>query len=116
MSFADVLRLIRDEEPPRPSTRLSASRAKSYSSSLRKVALSRRSDPRRLPRMVRRESDWIVMKCLERDRTRHYENAHGQAMDVRRYLHAEPLQARPTSAAYNAGPGFAGGHCAPHRI
>jgi DNA-binding SARP family transcriptional activator/tRNA A-37 threonylcarbamoyl transferase component Bud32 len=94
-ALAEVLRLIREEEPPKPSTRLTASKA-----SLASVAAHRRTEPGRLAKEVRGELDWIVMKCLEKDRTRRYETANGLARDVERYLADEPVEACPPSAGY----------------
>ena len=74
------MRLIKEEEPPRPSVRLSTSGA------LAKVAAARKTEPAKLSRLVRGELDWIVMQCLEKDRTRRYETASGLARDVERYL------------------------------
>jgi serine/threonine protein kinase len=94
-ALVEVLRIIKEEEPPRPSTRLSASKH-----SLASVAARRRTEPGRLMKEVRGELDWIVMKCLEKDRTRRYETALGLARDVERYLADEPVTACPPSAAY----------------
>jgi serine/threonine protein kinase/WD40 repeat protein len=90
----EVLRIIREEEPPRPSTRLSTSDA------LASIAATRRTEPARLAKLMRGELDWIVMKALEKDRTRRYESASGLASDVERYLHDEPVEAGPPSARY----------------
>jgi serine/threonine protein kinase/tetratricopeptide (TPR) repeat protein len=90
----ELVRLIREEEPPRPSARLSGS------GNLRKIAAARKTEPARLSKLVRGEIDWIVMKCLEKDRTRRYETANGLARDVERYLHDEPVEACPPSAGY----------------
>jgi serine/threonine protein kinase/tetratricopeptide (TPR) repeat protein len=90
----ELLRLIREEEPPRPSVRLSSS------DTLPTLAEARRTEPARLSRLVRGELDWIVMKCLEKDRTRRYETANGLARDVERYLHDEPVEACPPGAGY----------------
>jgi serine/threonine protein kinase/tetratricopeptide (TPR) repeat protein len=95
LAFLEVLRLIREEEPPRPSTRLSQS-----GGALPMVAAYRMSDSQRLPKLVRGELDWIVMKALEKDRSRRYETAIGLAMDVQRYLRDEPVVACPPSALY----------------
>jgi serine/threonine protein kinase len=95
VGFDEMRRIIREEEPPRPSTRVSTlGRAAST------VCAQRRSDPRRLSRLFRGELDWVVMKCLEKDRNRRYETAGALARDVERYLADEPVQARPPSAAY----------------
>jgi serine/threonine protein kinase/tetratricopeptide (TPR) repeat protein len=93
-TLLEVLRLIREEEPPRPSTRLSTTAA------LPAVAASRGLEPKQLRGVVRGELDWIVMKCLEKDRNRRYETANSLALDLRRYLRDEPVQACPPSAAY----------------
>jgi serine/threonine protein kinase len=94
-AFSEVLRQIREVVPSRPSTRLAQSKE-----SLARLAAQRRTDPARLMREVRGELDWIVMKCLEKDRTRRYATANGLARDVERYLHDEPVEACPPSAGY----------------
>ena len=96
-AYAEIQRMIREVEPPRPSTRISA-----LGATLATTAAHRRSEPRKLGPLMRRDLDWVVMKCLEKDRTRRYETANGLAADVRRYLADEAVQARPTSAAYRA--------------
>jgi WD40 repeat protein len=88
------VRLIKEEEPPRPSVRLSGS------GDLPKIAALRKTEPTRLSKLVRGEVDWIVMKCLEKDRTRRYETANSLARDVERYLEDEPVEACPPSAGY----------------
>jgi eukaryotic-like serine/threonine-protein kinase len=98
-SFDELRRIIREEEPPRPSTRLTTIAAEAAST----VGTQRKSDPRQLSRLFRGELDWIVMKCLEKDRTRRYETASALASDVERYLHDEPVQACPPSARYRFG-------------
>ncbi|HEV3386682.1 MAG TPA: serine/threonine-protein kinase, partial [Gemmata sp.] len=92
--FAEMLRIIKEVEPPRPSTRLSGS------GTLPNVAALRHIEPNKLMRLIRGELDWIVMKCLEKDRTRRYETANGLARDVQRYLADEVVEARPPSAGY----------------
>jgi serine/threonine protein kinase/tetratricopeptide (TPR) repeat protein len=91
----EVLRLIREEEPPRPSTRLLESKE-----TLVSISAQRHTEPARLTRLVRGELDWIVMRALEKDRSRRYETANGFALDIERYLADEPVQACPPSAAY----------------
>jgi WD40 repeat protein/serine/threonine protein kinase len=93
--LTEVLRLIREEEPPKPSTRLSESQA-----NLASVSSQRRLEPAQLAKAVRGELDWIVMKALEKDRSRRYETAAGLARDLERYLHDEPVEACPPSAGY----------------
>jgi len=88
-------RIIREEEPQKPSTRLSA-----QTDTLPGVAAVRGLEPGRLTRLVRGDLDWIVMKALEKDRGRRYETANGLAMDVQRYLSGEAVVAAPPSAAY----------------
>ncbi len=94
-SLAEAMRLIREEEPVKPSTRLTQSK-----NVLANLASQRRTEPGRLMKEVRGELDWIVMKCLEKDRTRRYESANGLARDVERYLHDEPVEACPPSTGY----------------
>ena len=93
-AFDEMLRIIREEEPPKPSTRLSTADA------LPSIAANRGSEPNKLSRLVRGELDWIVMKALEKDRNRRYETANGLAADIQRYLNDEPVQACPPSAMY----------------
>jgi serine/threonine protein kinase len=94
-AYADVLRKIRDDEPPRPSTRLSASKE-----TLPSISAQRQTEPARLARLVRGDLDWIVMKALEKDRTRRYETASGMARDLERHLAGDPVAAGPPSRAY----------------
>jgi WD40 repeat protein/serine/threonine protein kinase len=94
-AYGDIVRLIKEEEPPRPSTRLSTSGA-----ALAGISQQRGSAPGQLTELVRGELDWIVMRCLEKDRTRRYETANGLARDVDRYLHDEPVEACPPTAGY----------------
>jgi eukaryotic-like serine/threonine-protein kinase len=93
-AWEEVKRLIREAEPPRPSTRLSSS------ASLPSLAASRQAEPAQLSRLVRGELDWIVMKALEKDRSRRYDTAAGLSRDVERYLRDEPVEAYPPSARY----------------
>jgi WD40 repeat protein/serine/threonine protein kinase len=92
----EMRRTIREKEPLRPSTRLTAL----LDSELTTVARERRCEPPRLLHFVRGDLDWIVMKCLEKDRGRRYETANGLAMDVQRFLANEPIVARPPSGLY----------------
>jgi tetratricopeptide (TPR) repeat protein len=95
VAYDEALRLVREEEPPKPSTRLSASGA-----ALPMISARRRTPPTRLARLIRGELDWIVMKALEKDRTRRYETANGLARDIERFLADEPVEASPPSAIY----------------
>ena len=93
--YDEIRRIIREEEPARPSTRVSTlGRAAST------ISASRRTDPHGLRRLFRGELDWIVMKCLEKDRNRRYETASALAADVQHYLSDEPVQACPPSTWY----------------
>jgi tetratricopeptide (TPR) repeat protein len=91
----EVRRIIREEEPPKPSTRLST-----LGDSLSTVSAKRKAEPRRLSQAVRGELDWIVMKALEKDRNRRYETANNFAADVMRYLTDKPVEACPPSGWY----------------
>jgi non-specific serine/threonine protein kinase/serine/threonine-protein kinase len=94
-AYSELLRKIREEDPPRPSARLSDSRE-----ALASISEQRQVEPVRLARLVRGELDWIVMKALEKDRVRRYESASGLALDVERYLRNEVIAAGPPSVAY----------------
>jgi serine/threonine protein kinase/tetratricopeptide (TPR) repeat protein len=94
-AFDEIRRIIREQEPPRPSTRLTA-----MGEALTTVSSNRRTDPRHLDRILRGELDWIVMKCLEKDRTRRYETASGLARDLSRHLADQPVEAGPPSGWY----------------
>ncbi len=96
LPFDETLRIIRDEEPPRPSTRLASSAA------LPSIAARRRAESARLNRLVRGELDWIVMKALEKDRNRRYETASALADDVTHYLADEPVTAAAPTRLYRA--------------
>jgi serine/threonine protein kinase/WD40 repeat protein len=121
-AFDEVLRIIREEDPPTPSMRLvelgrsrqsdgtstpsaetspgHARRAGPTEPTLVSIAAQRRTEPARLARLVRGELDWIVMKALEKDRRRRYESASALATDIQRYLQNEPVQAYPPSLSY----------------
>ena len=94
-AFDEIRRIIREEEPAKPSTRISTLGDNSAA-----VAAHRHADPHRLGQLMRGDLDWIVMKALEKDRTRRYETANGLAMDLQRHLADEPVLAGPPSAAY----------------
>src|SRR5439155_1567058 len=93
VGYAEIVRLIKEEEPPRPSTRLSSS-----GETLASISARRHMEPAQLTRLVRGELDWIVMKALAKDRNRRYETANAFALDVQRYLADEPVLACPPSA------------------
>ncbi len=94
--LSEMRRIIREQEPLRPSTRISTLEA----ADLTTVAKRRHSEPPQLVHVVRGDLDWIVMKCLEKDRTRRYETANGLADDVLRHLNDEPVTARPPGRVY----------------
>src|SRR5207237_7575458 len=94
-AFTEMLRIIKEVDPPKPSTRLSESK-----DTLPSISAQRQTEPAKLARLVRGELDWIVMKALEKDRNRRYETASAFAGDVQRYLQDEPVQACPPSAGY----------------
>jgi serine/threonine protein kinase/Flp pilus assembly protein TadD len=95
VGYDEIRRIIREEEPPKPSTRIST-----LGQAATTVSANRKSEPKQLSRLFRGELDWIVMKALEKDRNRRYEMASAFAADVQRYLSDEPVQARPVSAVY----------------
>jgi len=94
--FAEMQRIIRDEDPPKPSTRVSTLQGPALTSLSQQHGI----DERRLRQHLHGELDWIVMKSLEKDREQRYESAVDLARDVRRYLADEPVQACPPSAIY----------------
>ncbi len=93
--YAEILRIIREEEPPRPSTRLS-----SLGDSATEIAARRDTDPAHLRSFFRGDLDWIIMRALEKDRDRRYNTPTGLASDIGRFLRDEPVEARPPSGAY----------------
>ncbi|MGA8779329.1 MAG: serine/threonine-protein kinase, partial [Terracidiphilus sp.] len=94
----ELLRKLREVEPPRPSTRISSDHHSSDA-----IAEARSTEPRQLTRTLRGDLDWITMKALEKDRARRYGAPSDLAADIRRYLNHEPVLARPASAAYRSG-------------
>ena len=115
VGFAELQRIIREVDPPRPSQRLSGSRRRQDADArtdaaaaaatpqrldLDAIARCRDSDPRGLLRALRGDLDWVVMKCLEKDRSRRYDTANALAMDLTRYLRNEPVLAGSPSAGY----------------
>jgi tRNA A-37 threonylcarbamoyl transferase component Bud32 len=93
-AWHEILRIIKEEEPPKPSARLSSTVTPAN------IAARRKLEPEKLSRLVRGELDWIAMKCLEKERSRRYETANGLARDIERYLHDEPVEACPPTVAY----------------
>ncbi|HQR07632.1 MAG TPA: serine/threonine-protein kinase, partial [Gemmatales bacterium] len=89
-----MLLKIKEEEPAKPSTKLS------HSDSLPSVAATRSTEPRKLTNLLKGDLDWIVMKALEKDRNRRYETANSFAKDIERFLSNEPVLASPPSALY----------------
>ncbi len=96
-AFGEMQRMIREDEAPAPSTRLSRSGA-----DLARLAAQRQTEPRRLGLLVRGELDWIVMRSLEKDRARRYDSPGNLAEDVDRFLTGQAVQAAPPSRAYRA--------------
>ena len=90
----EMLRVIREDEPPTPSSRISSS------DTLPSLAANRHVEPARLSRLVRGDLDWIVMKALAKERERRYDSAIGLANDVERFLNHEPVSAGPPTARY----------------
>ncbi len=97
--YSQVQRIIREQEPPRPSTRISKLSTSGDTTS-DKVAKARRVDTRALTKRLRGDLDWIILKCLEKDRARRYETANGLAVELRRYLDDEPVLARRPDVGY----------------
>jgi serine/threonine protein kinase len=93
-ALLELLRIVREEEPPAPSSRLSTTEE------LPSIAANRHLEPKKLSGLMRGDLDWIVMKCLEKNRTRRYETANGLARDIERYLNDEVVEACPPSAGY----------------
>jgi tetratricopeptide (TPR) repeat protein/tRNA A-37 threonylcarbamoyl transferase component Bud32 len=93
-ALVEMIRIIREEEPSKPSTRLSTD------ASLPSLAALRQTEPRKLTALLRGELDWVVMKCLEKQRDRRYETANALARDLERFLADEPVEARPPSRGY----------------
>ncbi len=116
--YNEMVRIIREEEPHKPSTRISSlssepralaradagnsdsARTEVRGSQVAIIARYRHTDPKSLIRVLRGDLDWIVMKCLEKDRSRRYDTANGLAMDIARHLGDEPVVARPPSRGY----------------
>ncbi len=94
-SLDEVVKMIRQQDPKLPSRKLSDS-----ADSLTTVSSSRQIEPRRLPLMVKGDLDWIVMKALEKDRSRRYASANHLLEDIQRHLKGDPVMAAPPSAAY----------------
>jgi eukaryotic-like serine/threonine-protein kinase len=93
-ALTELVRMIKEEEPSKPSTRVSTG------GSAPSLAAVRHTEPRKLAALLRGELDWVVMKCLEKQRDRRYETANGLARDIQRYLCDEVVEARPPSAGY----------------
>jgi serine/threonine protein kinase/tetratricopeptide (TPR) repeat protein len=93
-ALTEMIRIIQEEEPSKPSTRLSTDE------SLPSLAAVRQTEPKKLMALLRGELDWVVMKCLEKQRDRRYETANALARDVQRFLADEVVEAQPPSAGY----------------
>src|SRR5262249_17907237 len=94
-NFHEVLRQVREDEPPRPSTKIATDKKSST-----RRAHNRGNEPGQLVNLLRGDLDWITMKALEKDRNRRYGTPSELAADITRYLHHEPVVARPASTAY----------------
>jgi serine/threonine protein kinase/tetratricopeptide (TPR) repeat protein len=94
-AYDEIRRIIREEEPPRPSKRIST-----LGDALTTVSTQRNTDPARLSQLFRGDLDWIVMKALDKDRRRRYDSASAFAADILHHLHDEPVQACPPSSLY----------------
>ena len=94
-AHGEIQRIIREVEPQKPSTRISG-----LGATLAATAANRGTDSRKLGQIVRGELDWIVMKCMEKDRTRRYQTATSIAADIQCYLCDEPIEASPPSSTY----------------
>ena len=94
VAFLELLRVIREVEPPKPSTRLSTSEG------LPSIAANRSLEPKKLSGMLRGDLDWIVMKALEKERSRRYETANALSRDLQRFLADEPVEASPPSTTH----------------
>ncbi len=95
LGYAEMLKTIREVDPPKPSTRLTQSRH-----DMETISAKRQTEPRRLHKLVAGDLDWIVMKCLEKDRIRRYETANGLALDIQRHLQDEAVSASPPGQFY----------------
>jgi eukaryotic-like serine/threonine-protein kinase len=93
-AILEILRIVREVEAPKPSHRLSTSEG------LPNVAANRSTDPAKLSKLMKGELDWVLLKALEKDRTRRYDAANGLARDIQRYLADELVEARPPSTGY----------------
>ena len=94
-AFEEMLRIVREEEPPKPSTKISRLGVDAVT-----VSKCRNTDPDGLCRTVRGDLDWLVMKALDKERGRRYETASTFAADIRRFLDGEAIEARPPSTIY----------------
>src|SRR5207237_4849145 len=92
-AYDEIRRMIREDEPQKPSTRLSTS------DSIASIAAQRHIEPAKLSKLMRDDLDWITMKALEKDRTRRYETANGLAREIQRFLSDETVEVLPPSAA-----------------
>ncbi len=101
--LAEIQRIIRETDPPKPSTRLASIVShQGDPDTATRIAHARRTELRSLSTTLRRDLDWVVMKCLEKDRARRYDTASALAMEIQRYLNNEPVIAGPPSAMYRS--------------
>jgi eukaryotic-like serine/threonine-protein kinase len=99
-AFGEIQRIIREVDPPKPSTRLST--ATSTTADEARITKARRVDARHLTGVLRRDLDWVVLKCIEKSRERRYTTPNALAEDLRRFLDSEPVHAGPPSVTYRA--------------
>jgi tetratricopeptide (TPR) repeat protein len=97
VAWAEMIRLIQEEEPETPSKRLATEET------LRALAAARQTEPGQLVSLLRGDLDWVVMKCLEKPRERRYETANALARDIERFLADEVVDARPPTTSYRLG-------------
>ena len=112
--YDEIRRMIREDDPPRPSDRISTLGAAATT-----ISTHRKTDPAKLSGLLRRDLDWIVMKALEKDRTRRYQTASDFARDIQRYLADEPIEARrhdSTASGWPNGAAATARWCRPERF
>jgi len=97
LAYDELRRMVREDDPPRPSDRIST-----LGAAATVISGQRQTDPARLSQLLRRDLDWIVMKAIQKDRTQRYQTASDFERDIERYLADEPIEARPPTLADRA--------------